>query len=321
MRSVSALTLFLFLSGSLLVRSDHASAQSSLIKTRLAIPVSAMSQLPILVAKEKGIFSREGLEVEIIEIRAALAIPALTSGQIDFSTTAETTIRRAVSGLPLKALGFMGIRPSLVLMSRPETRSVADLKGGKIAVTSLRATTDFVARDIARHFGLNPEKDIVSMAVGSGQNKLAALRSGAVEAAIVTLPEDIIGEKMGLKKLAFAWDYVEGLQAGLAATDKKIREERDTVSRMARAFVKGLSLVRQDRESTVALVVRLYKLNRNEAESSLDQMVKTFSPDGEAPEHLIRQLIEEVKLEQKINREIALSQVVDFSFIRQARSQ
>ncbi|MBI3015038.1 MAG: ABC transporter substrate-binding protein [Candidatus Tectomicrobia bacterium] len=321
MRGISTLTLLLFLSGSLLASPDPASAQSSLIKTRLAIPVTGLSQLPIFVARDKKTFQGEGLDVEIIEMRAALAIPALTGSQIDFTTTAETTIRRAVSGLPLKALGFIAIRPALVLMSRPGINSVADLKGGTIAVTSLRATVDFVARDVARHFGLNPDKDITSIALGSDANKLAAVKSGAADAAIITLPGDTLGEEMGLKKLAAAWDYVEGLQSGLATSDKVIKEERDKVVRMTRAFVKSLALARQDRENTVPLIMKLYKLNRKVAESSLDQMIKTFSPDGEAPEHLVRKLIEEVRQEQKMEKEVPLSQVVDFSFVRQARGQ
>lgn len=310
----------LFLTAFLLFSPGPASAQAPL-ETRLAIPVRAMSQLPIFVAREKKLFAREGLKVQIIQMRAALSIPALTSGQIDFTTTAETAIRRAVSGLPLKAIGFIGIRPAMVLMSRPGVKSVADLKGGKIAVTSLRATVDFVARALVRRFGLNPDRDIVSLALGSDPNKLAAVKSGAADAAMVTLPDDAIGERMGLRRLADAWNYVEGLQAGLATSDAMIKNRPDKVMRMARAFVRSLALVREDREGTVALIMRMYKVDRNVAEKSLDQMLKTFSANGEAPEHIIRDLIEQVRRQQGIHREIPVSQVVDFSFIRRAASR
>jgi len=289
-------------------------------KVRIGIPVVAMSQLPILIAQQNKLFQAEGFDAEVIQIRTALALPALMSGELDFTTSAETTIRAAISGMPLKAIGFIGVRSSLVLVSNPRINSVAALKGGKIAVSSLRTTTDFVARDILRHYGLNPDKDIVTFPLGSEANKIAAVKSGAVDAAIVTLPSDSIAEEQGLKKLVFAGDFIEGLQSGLATSVKKINENPARVQRMARVFVRSLEFTRSRRGDAVDFIIKQWQLSRRVAESSYDLMVKTFSPDGEAPERLVRILVDEVKRTQKIEREIALSDVVDFSFVREARN-
>ncbi|MEK7377652.1 MAG: ABC transporter substrate-binding protein, partial [Candidatus Binatota bacterium] len=289
-------------------------------KVRIGIPVVAMSQLPILIAQQNKLFQAEGFDAEVIQIRTALALPALMSGELDFTTSAETTIRAAISGMPLKAIGFIGVRSSLVLVSHPRINSVTALKGGKIAVSSLRTTTDFVARDILRHYGLNPDKDIVTFPLGSEANKIAAVKSGAVDAAIVTLPSDSIAEEQGLKKLVFAGDFIEGLQSGLATSVKKINENPARVQRMARVFVKSLEFTRSRRGDAVDFIIKQWQLSRRVAESSYDLMIKTFSPDGEAPERLVRILVDEVKRTQKIEREIALSDVVDFSFVREARN-
>ncbi|MEK6613578.1 MAG: ABC transporter substrate-binding protein [Candidatus Binatota bacterium] len=289
-------------------------------KVRIGIPVVAMSQLPILIAQQNKLFQAEGFDAEVIQIRTALALPALMSGELDFTTSAETTIRAAISGMPLKAIGFIGVRSSLVLVSNPRINSVTALKGGKIAVSSLRTTTDFVARDILRHYGLNPDKDIVTFPLGSEANKIAAVKSGAVDAAIVTLPSDSIAEEQGLKKLVFAGDFIEGLQSGLATSVKKINENPARVQRMARVFVRSLEFTRSRRGDAVDFIIKQWQLSRRVAENSYDLMVKTFSPDGEAPERLVRILVDEVKRTQKIEREIALSDVVDFSFVREARN-
>jgi len=289
-------------------------------KVRIGIPVVAMSQLPILIAQQNKLFQAEGFDAEVIQIRTALALPALMSGELDFTTSAETTIRAAISGMPLKAIGFIGVRSSLVLVSNPRINSVAALKGGKIAVSSLRTTTDFVARDILRHYGLNPDKDIVTFPLGSEANKIAAVKSGAVDAAIVTLPSDSIAEEQGLKKLVFAGDFIEGLQSGLATSVKKINENPARVQRMARVFVRSLEFTRSRRGDAVDFIIKQWQLSRRVAESSYDLMIKTFSPDGEAPERLVRILVDEVRRTQKIEREIALSDVVDFSFVREARN-
>lgn len=289
-------------------------------KVRIGIPVVAMSQLPILIAQQNKLFQAEGFDAEVIQIRTALALPALMSGELDFTTSAETTIRAAISGMPLKAIGFIGVRSSLVLVSNPRINSVAALKGGKIAVSSLRTTTDFVARDILRHYGLNPDKDIVTFPLGSEANKIAAVKSGAVDAAIVTLPSDSIAEEQGLKKLVFAGDFIEGLQSGLATSVKKINENPARVQRMARVFVRSLEFTRSRRGDAVDFIIKQWQLSRRVAENSYDLMIKTFSPDGEAPERLVRILVDEVRRTQKIEREIALSDVVDFSFVREARN-
>ena len=289
-------------------------------KVRIGIPVVAMSQLPILIAQQNKLFQAEGFDAEVIQIRTALALPALMSGELDFTTSAETTIRAAISGMPLKAIGFIGVRSSLVLVSHPRINSVTALKGGKIAVSSLRTTTDFVARDILRHYGLNPDKDIVTFPLGSEANKIAAVKSGAVDAAIVTLPSDSIAEEQGLKKLVFAGDFIEGLQSGLATSVKKINENPARVQRMARVFVRSLEFTRSRRGDAVDFIIKQWQLSRRVAESSYDLMVKTFSPDGEAPERLVRILVDEVRRTQKIEREIPLSDVVDFSFVREARN-
>ena len=289
-------------------------------KVRIGIPVVAMSQLPILIAQQNKLFQAEGFDAEVIQIRTALALPALMSGELDFTTSAETTIRAAISGMPLKAIGFIGVRSSLVLVSHPRINSVTALKGGKIAVSSLRTTTDFVARDILRHYGLNPDKDIVTFPLGSEANKIAAVKSGAVDAAIVTLPSDSIAEEQGLKKLVFAGDFIEGLQSGLATSVKKINENPARVQRMARVFVRSLEFTRSRRGDAVDFIIKQWQLSRRVAENSYDLMIKTFSPDGEAPERLVRILVDEVRRTQKIEREIALSDVVDFSFIREARN-
>ena len=177
-----------------------------------------------------------------------------------------------------------------------------------------------MARDILRHYGLNPDKDIVTFPLGSEANKIAAVKSGAVDAAIVTLPSDSIAEEQGLKKLVFAGDFIEGLQSGLATSVKKINENPARVQRMARVFVRSLEFTRSRRGDAVDFIIKQWQLSRRVAESSYDLMVKTFSPDGEAPERLVRILVDEVKRTQKIEREIPLSDVVDFSFVREARN-
>jgi ABC-type nitrate/sulfonate/bicarbonate transport system substrate-binding protein len=129
--------------------------------------VHALSQLPAYVGSRFGLFREEGLDVQIIQMRTALVGPALISRDLDFATAADTMLRAATTGLPVKVLAFGGIKPALALNVRPEIKKPEDLKGKMISVSSRGSTTDIVARDIVRHFGLNPDTDIITMPLGT----------------------------------------------------------------------------------------------------------------------------------------------------------
>ncbi len=134
---------------------SSAFAQEKLEKVTLGIPVTARSQLPSYTGVRFGLFREEGLDVQIVLMNGRLVGPALLQGDLDYSTLADTMMRAATTGLPVKVLAFGGIRPALALNVRPEIKAGADLKGKSIAVTSIGSTTDIVAREIVRSFGLN----------------------------------------------------------------------------------------------------------------------------------------------------------------------
>ncbi|MDP2605500.1 MAG: ABC transporter substrate-binding protein, partial [Deltaproteobacteria bacterium] len=104
-------------------------AQERLERVTLAIPVHALSQLPAFVGSRFGLFREEGLDVQIIQMRTALVGPALISRDLDFATAADTMLRAATSGLPVKVIAFGGIKPALTLIVRREIKKPEDLKG------------------------------------------------------------------------------------------------------------------------------------------------------------------------------------------------
>jgi len=188
----------------------NVAGQDKTEKVTLAIPVHALSQLPVYVGSRFGLFREEGLDVQIVQIRTALVAPALISRELDYSTT--LLLRVAATGLAIKGIAFGGISPALSLNVRPEIKTIMDLKGKNLGVSSRGTTTDIIARDIVRHYGLNPDRDIITMPLGSQTNQLAALQNNAVQGAIFTPPYDVIGEKEGFRILVWAGDiFNEGV--------------------------------------------------------------------------------------------------------------
>ncbi len=303
--------------------SSHSlSAQERLERVTLAVPVHALSQLPSYVGVRFGLFGEEGLDVQIVQMRTALVGPALIGRDLDFGTAADTMLRAATTGLPVKVIAFGGIRAALSLNVRPEIKRIEDLKGKMISVSSRGSTTDIVAREIVRHFGLNPDTDIVTMPLGTQTNQLAALRTNAVQAALFTPPFDALGEREGFRVFAWAGDIVKDqLQAGLVTSDEKIRANPDQVRRMVRGFVKSLIYLHKEKARVAALIVKEWKIDLDLAQRSYQAMVKTLSPDGSASEEAIRKVIEQTLAATKKEKQIPLSQVADLTFLSKAHKE
>ncbi|MBI4529418.1 MAG: ABC transporter substrate-binding protein [Deltaproteobacteria bacterium] len=296
--------------------------QDRIEKITLAIPVHALSQLPSYVGSRFGLFREEGLDVQIIQMRTALVGPALISRELDYGTAADTMLRAATTGLPVKVIAFGGIRPALSLNVRPEIKTVLDLRGKNISVSSKGSTTDIVAREIVRHYGLNPDRDIITMPLGTQTNQLAALQNNAVQGAIFTPPFDVIGEKEGFRALVWAGDVVKDqLQAGLSTSDDKIRTNPGQVRKMVRGFVKSLIFLRKEKARVVGLIGQEWKIDPDIAEKSYVAMVRTLSPDGSGSESAVQNVIQQTLKATKTQKEVPLSQVVNLSFLRDVQRE
>ncbi len=297
-------------------------AQDRLERVTLALPVHALSQLPAYVAARFGLFRDEGIDIQLIQMRTALVGPALIGRDLDFCTAADTMLRAATTGLPVKVIAFGGVRPALALNVRPEIKRVEDLKGKMISVSSRGSTTDIVAREIVRHFGLNPDTDIVTMPLGTQTNELAALKSNAVQASLFTPPYDAIAERAGLRVLVWAGDILKDqLQAGLTTSDQKIRANPDQVKRMVRAFVKSLVFLQKEKSKVAEMISKEWNIDLDLAQRSYQSTVKTLSADGSANEEAVRKVIDQTLAANKQQKPVPLSQVMDLSFLRRAQEE
>jgi ABC-type nitrate/sulfonate/bicarbonate transport system substrate-binding protein len=297
-------------------------AQERLERVTLAVPVHALSQLPAYVGLRFGLFRQEGIDIQIVQMRTALVGPALISRDLDFCTAADTMLRAATTGLPVKVIAFGGVRPALALNVRPEIKRVEDLKGKMISVSSRGSTTDIVAREIIRHFGLNPDTDIVTMPLGTQTNQLAALKTNAVQAALFTPPYDAIAEREGLRTLVWAGDlFKDQLQAGLTTSDQKIRANPDQVRRMVRAFVKSLVFLQKEKAKVADMISKEWAIDLDLAQHSYQRSASTLSLDGSANEEAVRKVVEQTLATNKQQKQVPLSQVVDLSFLRRAQEE
>ncbi len=143
----------------------HASVHAA-DKIRISMTGFAGQFMTFPLAQKRGFLKEEGIEAEIIRISAAAGRAALSGGEVDYSTgIGGTAIGGALSGVPIKVVACYVPAPVLALVSRPEIKSVPALKGKTVAVLIFGGVAHFAARAVAKHYGLDPEKDLKYLAV------------------------------------------------------------------------------------------------------------------------------------------------------------
>ncbi|MBI2359523.1 MAG: ABC transporter substrate-binding protein [Deltaproteobacteria bacterium] len=316
-RGVAAFIYFLsIVLPALLPAGLMAQAKGAAGRPILAIPSQAMSMMPIFVAADRGFFQEQGVDPLIVYVAGRLQPPAMASGDVDYSASAETAKRAAIQGMPLKVVAYMSSKLSVSLVGAAEIKSVRELKGRTIAVTSLGGSLDYLAREIVSRDGLNPDKEVRVVALNQNDAMLA-LDSGSIHAAMLVPPFDAIMSRKGFRRLVFAGDLMDYPQGGLATTDKKIKENPAEVKRMIRAIVKSLFYINGNRDPMIGYIGHRWKIDRELASSSYETMVRSFSPDGTASAQSIQNVIESTRARLKLQRAVPLSEVVNLSLLEQ----
>src|SRR6185295_7917053 len=197
--------------------------------TRLNVGYSAVSadQLPAWVAKESGIFARNGLDVQLIFFTGgSTAILALVSGDVPITqVSGPGLISSALAGSDsvFVAAGITSL--NYVLMGKPGVKTAEQLKGGTLAISRFGSATDTIARFALRKIGLTPGKDVTLVQVGSGPERLSAALTGRVSASVINPPSSFIAEKKGLAIIADVAKMGLVFQhTGAATTRKYIKE-------------------------------------------------------------------------------------------------
>jgi NitT/TauT family transport system substrate-binding protein len=316
------MVLLLFTVG---IDSDGADAQTSRKKLRLSLSSTTVTLLPTFAAHDKGFFRDEGLDVELIHMPATLASTALMTGDLDYNGAATGVISAAVQGRPMKVLLFTVSRPLMFLVSRKDIREPRDLKGKKVAGSTPGASATLLAVQALRHFGLEPGRDVTILPMGgTAAGRLAVLESGAVDASLLSVPENIFARDKGFNELLFLGDVVEFAQAGFGATEKRIKENPDEVYRMVRAELRALQyLLDKSRHGEIVdLVQKRWKLgDRKMAEEIFNDVSRVLAKDGTISNESVQLLVDLARESAKVARPIKVAEVVDYSFLEKARRE
>ena len=290
-------------------------------KIRIAVPDPTAQFITFPLAQKKGFFKEEGLDVEVIQIVGSSAPAALVNGEIDYFTGLGSTVSGILQGLPLKIVACYAPASTYMLIARPEITSVPELKGKTLGVAAYGHGSHIIARLVVRHFGLDPEKDIKFLPIGSGRASREKLSQGLIDATVSFPPFVFQEQKQGFNVLARAYELFSSPQSVLSVHVKKITERPDEIRRVIKAGIRANRYIRGNRDGMIEFLMERYKIDREIAAATHESLQKAFSDDGSIPEMGLRLVIEEAKKSAKVEREVPFSEVADLSILTRAQKE
>src|ERR1700756_1308687 len=290
-------------------------------KIKFALPGNSMGYLPLFVAVHRGFFKDKGIDIELPRLIPAMAQNALISGDVQYHGLADSGLRLAAKGAPIKAIFYGADRPMYYLVGQKEIRSVAELKGKKVGVSQFGGTSDLSARLALKKFGVEPGRDALLIQIGAEGTRVAALKVGSVDAIIVPVPAVVLLKREGFNELSFVGDVVEFASNGYSTTDQRIKEHPQEVKKVLRAMYRGLRFAKENPEGTIGVIEKEWKVEPDVAKESYKAIVKALNDDGIIGEKQLRVHFDIIRKSENNIGEIPVDKVVDFRLLREVRRE
>jgi len=227
--------------------------------------LSASNWIPWL-AKEAKIYEKNGLDPELILVKGSgQTSTAILGGSLFAAPVALPTVMLAdLGGADLVNIAHTvpGVQSKLVV--KPEIKRPEDIKGKKIATSSLGSLGDFLFKYIIRKHGMDPNRDVIWLSIGTPQERLQALMSGRVDAADVSYPTDVQAQRLGYRVLWDARKEVVYPSMSVVTRRKNIQDDRDTVMRMIRSHVEGIAYFKTHKDFSMKVLSKYLRTNDQE---------------------------------------------------------
>ena len=293
----------------------------ALDRIRIAVSNPNMPNLTVAMAQKNGLFKDEGLEAEIIRMNPNVAITALATGDVDYCQLFGAVVGGAIAGLPVRIVaGFLDNWP-MTLIAQPELKALKDLKGKTLGISSFGATPDVAARLMIKQAGIDADKEIKILALGSDAARLTALKQRVVDVVVISPPADTQMEKQGYRILARAYELFSFPYLGLGTHTRKIKDKPDEIRRVIKATIRANRFIRDNRDEAVRALIAWGKVEREFAYASYDALRNLFNADGAVPEDGLKLVIEQARRNAKVIREIIPNEVVDLTFLHEAQAE
>ena len=298
-------------------------AQARHEKIVFSIPSRSIAAIDLYIAKERGFFRDEGLDVDIVQIRGNVAVAAALSGQVQATNGVGTVIRALErSEIPLKVLTVSLKRNLFWLVARKEITSISQLKGKILGTTTFGGSQHTAATRLIRKGGVDPDKDLTVVVGGDVPAQLQSLISGVIDVAALSPPTVILArDKFHMNILGSAMEDLSNLQNGTAVTEKFLRENRDLLKRILRARAKANRYFWDNERGTSEVLAKFQNVDIAVARESYRLAKPAFTADGIPSPKEIEEFLKADGELLKLKEPVAAAKIFDFSLQREVNQE
>ncbi len=222
---------------------------------RVGYPSLATGFAASWVTADKGIWKKQGLDVELIFLRGGgRTVAALIGGSVDFILGSDLgAVTANLQGAAITRVGVTTNTLGYSIVTQPSIKTIRDLKGKIIGITPGRDAAYARVVKLLRDNGMDSTKDVTFLSVGDGgpAARVAALSSGVIHASMFTPPSDMISEKAGMRILTRL--DVANVGGGINTTPQWIQKNRPLVLRFLRGYMEGIHYLKTHKDESLKI--------------------------------------------------------------------
>jgi ABC-type nitrate/sulfonate/bicarbonate transport system substrate-binding protein len=302
----------------ILFASAAGAGAQTLQRLRIAYSSSGVNYADLFLAKERGYFREEGLDPQLIQMSSNIASTANIAGELDGQAAIGSAIRAIQRGAPLRVVVVTLRRPLFWLVVRPEYRSVKDLRGKVLGISTIGGSQHLRAKGMLAAGGLDAEKDITAVQINDQTMQLAALANNSVQITALSPPWVAVArDKFKMNVLDSALDRFAGIDSGLVVSLKLLQEKPDLVKKILRARAKGNRYYLENEREGSEFLARLYKIDFKTALESYRESKPAFTTTGIPTDDEIKEHLATDAQILKLPKPLAPSELFDFSLQRE----
>jgi ABC-type nitrate/sulfonate/bicarbonate transport system substrate-binding protein len=295
-------------------------AASAPTKVTIHVPSKSLSIMPYYFGKDKGFFAAEQIEPQLVMMAPPIAIAALVAGELDFSSTTGAATSAIMRGLPLRRMFYVQQDPAHVLLAQPEIKSIQELTGKAIGVTSLTDAVGMSTGVILKSNGIDTTR-VTLLAMQVTDNAIKALTSRKIAATLLAPPYAQELEAKGYNKLAEARTYAPLSFIGLVATMDNVKKNPQKVFGVVAGLYRTMTYMLNpaNHNEVVQYVAAYHKLEPALAEKAFTSQMPAYSKDGTKPRSAVEREIEIYRETLKIAKTFTPDDLEDLSLLRKVQ--
>ena len=290
-------------------------------RVRVGFPDFTSSSVPFEIARQMGYFAQEGLDVEIIRMSCAVSVRALVARSIDFDGCAgvKAVVSAVSQGVRMKIVLARFNRPLMDLIGSKDIQKVSDLTGKILGSGSQGSPGEVFLEEFLAANGLNAQKDVKMLSVGTSSDRVAALFAKRVSATVLSPPWNLTILDQGYRRIANIGESVLGYQGSLSVLQATVDEKKSSVLGFMRSMIGAQNFYRTRKSESLPMMMQFSKLESLELTQRVyDYLLPSMTVDGSLPDAVVEAEIQRAAKSLKLAKMPPVQEIFDFSYVREA---